>query len=106
MTKTEIRSTVSSLTGETDNGVLTFFIQKAEDAVLAKCFPFRQDKRDVPVRYHTTVVNIAVYLLNKRGAEGEISHSENGIGRTYESADIPDSMLKSVVSFCSPFSVG
>ena len=39
-------------------------------------------------------------MLNKRGAEGQTSHSENGISRSYENADIPESMLKSIIPFC------
>ena len=45
----------------------------------------------------------AVYLLNKRGAEGETAHSENGISRSYESADIPESMLSGIIPFAGVF---
>ena len=31
-----------------------------------------------------------------RGAEGEKSHSENGISRTYENAELPDSLLREI----------
>jgi hypothetical protein len=41
-------------------------------------------------------VRVAVYLYNKIGAEGQISHSENGISRGYEPGDIPESLLKEV----------
>ena len=47
-------------------------------------------------RYDTLQCEIAAYMLNKRGAEGQTSHSENGISRSYENADIPSSMLKVV----------
>ena len=33
-------------------------------------------------RYSYLQVEIATYLLNKRGGEGELSHSENGISRS------------------------
>ena len=33
--------------------------------------------------------NLQVYFLNKRGAEGEIEHTEGGTSRTFETADIP-----------------
>ena len=35
-------------------------------------------------------------MLNKRGAEGQLQHTENGIQRQYENADVPASMLKPV----------
>ncbi len=57
------------------------------------------DTFDVPIKYHYLQCQIAAYLLNKQGAEGESRHSENGVDRTYESADIPSSMLSSVVPY-------
>ena len=42
-------------------------------------------------------VEIATYLLNKRGGEGELSHSENGISRSYENGDVPESMMRQIV---------
>jgi hypothetical protein len=55
---------------------------------------------EVPHRYGVLQCEIATYLLNKRGAEGETSHSENGISRGYESADVPESLIGVVVPFC------
>ena len=43
-----------------------------------------------------SIIQTANDMLNKRGAEGQTSHSENGISRSYENADIPSSMLKVV----------
>ena len=39
-------------------------------------------------KYQSLQVEIAAYLLDKRGATGEIAHSENGISRSYENGDI------------------
>jgi len=55
------------------------------------------DLFDVPKKYHYLQCEIAVFLLNKRGAEGQSRHSENGIDRTYDGGDIP--MLKNVVPY-------
>ncbi len=103
MTKEVMKSRLSVLTGETDDNILLTFLDIAAEKVLEKCYPYRHDKRDVPTRYHSTQLEIAVYLMNKRGAEGETSHNENGINRSYESASIPDSMLKGIVPFASVF---
>ena len=35
-------------------------------------------------RFSSIIVDLALNALTKYGAEGEISHSENGIGRSYE----------------------
>ena len=55
---------------------------------------------EVPTKYHHLQIEIAGYMLNKRGAEGQTAHTENGIVRQYENADIPASMLRTVTPFC------
>ena len=103
MTKEVMKTRLSALTGETDDNILLTFLDIAGEKILEKCYPYRHDKREVPARYHSTQLEIAVHLLNKRGAEGETAHSENGINRSYESASVPDSMLKGIVPFASVF---
>ena len=103
MTKEVMKTRLSALTGETDDNILLTFLDIAGEKILEKCYPYRHDKREVPARYHSTQLEIAVYLLNKRGAEGETAHSENGINRSYESASVPNSMLKGIVPFASVF---
>jgi hypothetical protein len=59
----------------------------------------RRSPPDVPLesQYNNLQIQIAIFLYNKQGAEGEKSHDENGVKRTYENADIPDSLLKEVI---------
>lgn len=40
----------------------------------------------------------AIIFFSKTGADGQISHSENGIVRNWGAADIPQSMLDEVLS--------
>lgn len=64
----------------------------AKGAVLSQLYPFGgREWADVPEMLHARTVEIAVYLVNRRGAEGETSHSESGTSRSYESAGIPRS---------------
>ena len=65
--------------------------------------PMTQSVTEVPTRYETKQVEIAVYLYNKRGAEGQTSHSENGINRTYESADVPESLMRGITPYVGVF---
>lgn len=90
---------LKDMTGETNNDVLLTYLGLAGEKILRKAYPFRDDITDVPERYNSLQVEIACYLLNKRGAEGETAHKENGIDRTYESASVPDSMLAAVTPF-------
>ena len=80
--------------------VLKSYLSIAGQKILNRAYPYDDTIKDVPNRYGVLQCEIATYLLNKRGAEGETSHSENGIGRTYEGADVPDSLLSEVIPHC------
>ncbi len=84
------------MTGETDDDVLLTYLNLAKEIVVSKAYPFR-DKIEVPAKYDGVHVEIAAYMINKRGAEGEVSHSENGVSRTYEDGDIPPTLLRRIV---------
>ena len=99
---TKIVMLQSMLGDDTDPSVLETYLELAKQAILNRMYPYKEDygDMDVPDRYVSIQRKVANYLLNKRGAEGEIQHIENGIHRNYGSADIPDGMLKDVVPFC------
>lgn len=92
---------------DTDESILEVYLNMAGHKVLNKMYQFPEFWEDyegleVPDRYAMTQLNIACYLLNKRGAEGQIQHIENGIHRNYGAADVPDGMLENVLPFCKP----
>lgn len=101
MTKEEKLLILKGMVGglETDD-VLSAYLDLAGGKIIAKAFPYAQDTVEVPQMYHYLQVEIAAYMLNKRGAEGQTAHTENGITRQYESADVPASMLKAVTPYC------
>lgn len=84
-----------------DDAVLQNYLQQAHDAILNRMYPYMSEDEyaatDVPARYSMKKVRIAAYLMNKRGAEGESRHSENGVDRTYRSSDIPPDLLYDVL---------
>ena len=90
---------VQSMTEETDAEILRTYLKIAGQKIICKAYPFSTEVTEVPARYNTLQCEIAAYLLNKRGAEGQTSHSENGISRQYENGDVPESMLKAVIPF-------
>ena len=86
--------------GEWSDDTLKAYISLSEQKILNKAFPYGDNSESIPDKYDFLQCEIAVYLLNKRGAEGQTAHSENGISRSYENADVPDSMLSEVVPYC------
>jgi hypothetical protein len=85
--------------GNESDEILAAYLDLAAQAVIKRAYPYRADVTEVPVIYESDQLLITVYLLNKQGAEGETSHNENGISRSYESGSIPDSMLRSIVPY-------
>lgn len=100
MSEAEKLNKIKIMSGETDEDILRVFLDVAGKKIIAKAYPYSSDVTEVPAKYELLQCEIAVYLLNKRGAEGQTSHSENGISRQYENGDVPESMLKSVIPFC------
>lgn len=87
---------LASMTGEADETVLSTYLSLAAQAVLDRYDPFGSTE-EVPAKYGSVQVEIAAYMLNKRGAEGEVTHSENGVSRTYEDGDIPPTLLRRII---------
>lgn len=82
--------------GSDTDDVLSTYLKLAGRKIINRAFPYDSQVSEVPVQYETLQIEIAAYMLNKRGAEGQTQHNENGISRTYENADVPSSMLKLV----------
>lgn len=97
MTDADKLMMVKAMTGEADEDVLSAYLSIAGSKVCRRAYPFDPSATEVPAQYGYLQVEIAVYLLNKRGGEGELSHSENGISRSYENGDVPESMMRQIV---------
>ena len=102
MTEVEKLSMLRVMVGQPNEGawadeVLTSYLAIAGRKIINRAYPYDDTITEVPRRYSYLQCDIAAYLLNKRGAEGETAHSENGISRSYGSADVPEDMLKEVI---------
>lgn len=100
MTDEEMVATVSSLVGDERLAAsAAAYLSLAKSAVIGRLRPYDDEAswEDVPEKHHARTCEIAAYLLSKRGAEGETSHSENGVSRTYASAQIPEEMFDGIV---------
>jgi hypothetical protein len=103
MTEVEKLSLLRAMVGtpNTDENwsddVLISYLTIAGRKIINRAYPYDDEVTEVPRRYGYLQCEIACYLLNKRGAEGQTAHSENGVSRSYESADVPESMLSEVI---------
>lgn len=97
-----------------DDDTLSVYLDLAGAKILERLYPFVDSYSEirppdeetesaeafpVPEKYHMLQLKIATYLLNKRGAEGEVQHIENGTHRNYGDADIPEAMLAGIAPF-------
>jgi len=94
-----------------DEAVMSVYLDMAAAKILERLYPFAEPQiiggqevwpekySVIPKKYEMLQLKICVYLLNKRGAEGQIQHIENGIHRNYGDSDVPDSMLNDVIPF-------
>lgn len=100
MTQVEKLTLLKAMVGESDTeDVLLAYLNIAGNKIINRAYPYGSELVEmskVPTRYEFHQCEIAAYLLNKRGAEGQTGHSENGISRTYESADVPESLLGAI----------
>ena len=97
MTKAEKLQLLKAMVGESDTEeVLLAYLNIAGSKIINRAYPYNSEVTEVPVRYEFLQCEIAAYLMNKRGAEGQLIHSENGISRSYGSADVPSAMLDAI----------
>jgi hypothetical protein len=80
--------------------LLNFYLDNASDII---CDLRNSDT--VETKYLTTQVKIAVELFNKNGVEGQVSHTESGMARSYEKGDISESLISKITPIAkTPYS--
>ena len=78
--------------------LLEHLLWQAEGIVLNRRYPFgTPEGATVSSAYEHIQIQIALELFSKMGAEGQTGHSENGVNRSYEAADVSPSLLKRIV---------
>lgn len=83
------------ISGVKDDEKLTLMLDRAEIKIKERRrWPF---EKPMEPRWNELQIQIAIVLWNKQGAEGEKAHSENGVSRTYENADVPESLLSEII---------
>lgn len=67
-----------------ENDVLESELMAAEAMILNKMYPFGYEEgKVIPARYERLQIKLAIELYSQRGAEGQTSHGENGVNRSW-----------------------
>ena len=85
------------ITEDVSDNELEDILESAKAVILSRRFPFGEQPTEIEPRYNDLQIRIAVEMFNRRGAEGETSHSENGVSRTYSSASVSEELLREIV---------
>lgn len=71
-------------------------LESAKAVILSRRFPFGEQPKELEPKFNDLQIRIAVEMYNKRGVEGQTSHSENGVSRSYSSANISEELLREI----------
>lgn len=81
--------------------LLSYLLEQSEGIILNRRYPFGAPEGATLTALHEQIqIRIAVELFAKMGAEGQTMHTENGVSRTYEAADVSPSLLRQIVPVC------
>ena len=81
-----------------DVNLLNAAMERARRVILNRRFPFGySEDQIVEPQYLDLQLSIAIELVSKMGAEGETTHSENGVSRSFENAGVSESLLSQIV---------
>ena len=71
-------------------------LESAKAVILSRRFPFGEPPEEIENRYKDLQIRIALEMYNKVGVEGQTSHSENGVSRSYASASVSEDLLREI----------
>ena len=97
MTTAEKITMAQTLIGDeaATDSLVSVYLLDAKSAILRRRYPFgAPENAEVEPRYEMLQVKLATRYFLRRGGEGEIRHSENGIDRTYGSVNDEDLLME------------
>ena len=95
-----VRSQINEDASVSSDETIAVYLLLACNKMLERLYPYDTTKEasDIPSRYDVLQCELAARLYLRRGGEGEISHEENGVNRTYASVEDED-----ILSRLTPF---
>jgi len=89
------------ITDTTQDATLAVYLTLARDEILSWLYSGKTPEgvTDVPARYIPTQIQAVVVGYSQSGADGQLSHSENGISRTFKHEDMVAYVRSRVIPF-------
>lgn len=83
------------------NELLLHLLEQSEGIILNRRYPFGAPEGVTLSPFQEQIqLRVAVELFSKMGAEGQMSHQENGVMRTWEDGDVSPSLLRQIIPVC------
>lgn len=80
------------------SAILGYELDKAYNAINRTRGYVATTEKPVEPQFNDLAVRLVVYSVSKWGAEGQFSHGESGVSRSYESAnEYPPSLMREIV---------
>ena len=79
-----------------DLDILSVYLDQAKEKILNKRYPYGDQPEDVDKQYEYLQLELTISLYNQRGAEGQKTHNENGVSRTWRT---PNEILAEIPSW-------
>lgn len=90
---------------EATDAELEDVLETAKDTILSRCFvsvakATDDDKAAMLEEHREKVLRAAVVIYNMRGVEGQTSHSENGVSRSFAESEGLKPILEQIIPRC------
>ncbi len=85
---------------------ISVLLELSKGVILNERYPFGEyplndlGETFIEDRYKEIQVQMCVEMYNRRGSEGEVQRNENGISRTYDTADISKTLINRIIPKC------
>ena len=67
--------------------LLGVYLRQAKQFILNKRFPYGEQPSEVEEKYEQLEIELAISIFNERGAEGQLTHNENGVSRHWRTKE-------------------
>lgn len=95
------REMLKKLVPEITEDDIEVLLELSKGVILNARYPFGVIKKtEVEDRYKAIQVQMCIEMYNRRGSEGETHRTENGISRTYDTADISKTLIDRIIPRC------
>lgn len=98
--KLEMTKTLLGISDSKSDETLETYLSAAGREILAWRYSYSVQPEEVPLEYEMTQIYAVIAGYSQSGAEGQMTHSENGIARTFKYPDMIRYIHANVIPMC------